>query len=294
MTALQWNIRAATAVDVPAITTMYQANGLPHAQGDPARAAWQFASVRAMGGKVLVAVEGGAVVGHLELLLCQEAAPLGRYGYVEALEVRQDRRRRGIGRALIDAASKITVSAGGTRLETVADDARAAAFYAATDFQAGMHYLDMDLAVPAEDLSGAAARGPLVQPGARPWIVLRHIAGRQYPASYCWSRAHLASHFGLPEAEGTGAWRLPDSGAVVLADPWLVHLFLPPGIPPDSSDAWPLWQAMFALRADRREGCVRTVVAGELAARLGLPERWPGSTTDEFTLLVRPLVSTCP
>src|SRR5579862_7714251 len=94
-------VRQAHAGDIPAITAMYRFDGFAHAQGDPTRAEFHFAAVRAAGGKVLVAVEGEAVIGHLELLLCQEAVPLGRYGYLETLEVRADRRRRGVGRALV-------------------------------------------------------------------------------------------------------------------------------------------------------------------------------------------------
>ena len=81
-----WSIRQATAADIPAILAMYQFDGFPHAQGDPARAPFQYASVQAAGGEVLIAVEGSEVIGHLEVLRCQEAPPLGRYAYVEALE----------------------------------------------------------------------------------------------------------------------------------------------------------------------------------------------------------------
>ena len=108
-------IRLATAADIPAITAMYRHDGLLHAQGDPERAEYSYASVRAAGGNVLVALEGAAVIGHLELLLCQEVLPLGRYGYLEALEVRVDRRRCGVGRALVEAAKALTRAAGGER-----------------------------------------------------------------------------------------------------------------------------------------------------------------------------------
>lgn len=278
-------IRQADAADIPAITDMYHCDGFLHAQGDPERAAFYYAIVRAAGGKVLVAMEGGAVIGHLELLLCQEVPPLGRYGYLEALEVRVDRRRRGVGRALVEAAKFLTRAAGGERLETVPEDQAALAFYTITGFQPSTAYVDLDLHVPPNVLAAAPSLGRLLPPGSRPWLTLRHVAGRQYAASYCWARAYLAAHWGLPEAAGTGAWQLQGSAAVVLADPWFVHLFLPPDLAPDSAAAWPAWQAMLALRSGRRDGYVRTVLTAELAQRMALLVRWPGSTSEPFTLL---------
>ncbi|GEM_PF-3379703 len=282
-------IRSATPADISAITTMYRFDSFFHAQGDPERAEFYFAVVKAAGGEVLVAVEGDAVIGHLELLLCQEAPPLGRYGYLETLEVRADRRRRGVGRALVEEAKRITRAAGGSRLETVPEDDIAAALYMATGFQQGVTYLDLDLAVPPEALTGAAPLGLPLPPGSRPWLHTRHIAGRQYPAAFCWARAHLAGRWSLPEAEGTGAWQPRDSAAIILADPWLVHLFLPTDIAPESDEAWPAWQAMLALRGGAREGYVRTVLETATARVLRWPECWPGSTADPFTLLACPL-----
>jgi ribosomal protein S18 acetylase RimI-like enzyme len=288
--AASYRVRLAGAADVPAITAMYRFDGFPHAQGDPERAGFYYACVRSVGGRVLIAVEDEVVVGHLELLLSQEAPPLGRYGYLEALEVRVDRRRRGVGRALVEGAKALTRAAGGVWLETVPEDAAAMAFYTATGFRPGTPYVDLDLAVPPAALHGGAPLGRPLPPGARPWLRLRHVAGRQYAAPYCWARAFLAGCWGLPEATGTGAWQVRDSDAVVLADPWLVHLFLSPDLPPEHADVWPAWQAMLALRAGgTREGYVRTVVTADLAARLHFPERWPGSTAEAFTLLTCPV-----
>lgn len=107
-----WVTQLGTRADAVAITAMYRRNGFAAAQGDPGLAGFYFTSLRAAGGEELVAVEGsesagsGEVVGHLELLLCSEAPPLGRYGHVTTLEVREDRRRRGIGRTLLAHAAR--------------------------------------------------------------------------------------------------------------------------------------------------------------------------------------------
>ena len=287
-----WAVRVATAADVPAITAMYRRNDFPHAQGDPTRAEGYFTIVRAAGGEVLIAVEGAdgeTVVGHLELLLCDEASPLRRYGHIETLEVRADRRRRGIGRALVSAALELTRAHGGRRAEVWTGDDNTAAqqLYVAMGFAAGPRMRDLELMVPPEAAVGAAPLGERLGAGERPWVGLRHVAGRQYPAAYCWWRAHLASGWGLPNANETGAWRVSD-GAVVLADPWFVHLFLPPHVPPDDEAVGPLWLAMLGLRAGKQQP-VRTVVPVDLAERWRLHERWPVRKVEDYTLLVRDL-----
>ena len=269
---------------------MYRRNGFPHAQGDPARAEGYFTMVRAAGGEVLVAFEdtgGNGVVGHLELLLCEEAPPLGRYGHIETLEVREDRRRCGIGRALVTAALDLTRAYGGRRAEvwTGDDNAPAQRMYAATGFTAGPRMRDVEVVVPPDAVGSAAPLGQRLSAGERPWVTLRHVAGRQYPAAYCWWRAHLASGWGLPNADETGAWRVGDR-AVALADPWFVHLFLPPHLPPDDEAAWPLWLAMLRLRAGT-DRPVRTAVPLGLAQRWRFLDRWPGRILEDYTLLVQ-------
>src|SRR6185437_6077058 len=101
------------------------------------------------------------------------------------------------------------------RLETVAEDEVAGALYAAVDMVERQRYLDLDLLIPPGALEGAATLGQPLPPGLRPWLTLRHVAGRQYPAAYCWMRTFQAACWDLPEAEGTGSWSLPASGAVV-------------------------------------------------------------------------------
>jgi ribosomal protein S18 acetylase RimI-like enzyme len=282
-----YTIRLGTMADIPAITAMYQQDGFFAAQGDPTRAAFYFTAVRAAGGEVLLAVDDTDVVGHLEFLLCSEALPLGQYGYIATLEVRADRRRQGLGRALVEQAIQLTCAAGGTRVEvwTGDDNAAAQALYASAGFTAGVRMRDLELAVTPDTAREAAPLGPRLASGARPWVDLRHVAGRLYPAAYCWWQAQLASGWGLPNAAETGAWHLRDSATVVLASPWSVHLFLPPEMAPDSAVAWPAWLAMFGLRATGPQRWVRTVVTVDLAERLQLVQRWPGRVIEDFTLL---------
>ena len=301
MSSPAWSIRLGTIADVPAITAMHRRNGFTVAQGDPARAEFYFTAVRAAGGEELIAVEGGEVVGHLEFLLCQEAPPSGWYGCLEMLEVRDDRRRQGIGRALVQYAVALTRAAGGTWVEvcTGDDNAPAQALYAGAGFVPGPRMRVLELEVPPDDLEPAAQLGPRLTPGDRPWLRLRHVAGRQLPAPYCWWRAQLAAGWELPHAARTGAWGCgrhpavspegtPETTPVVMAEPWMVHLFLPPAMQPDDAEAWPYWLAMLGLRAEPH-GPVRTVLPVELEERLQFLNRWPGRVADEYSVLVRRL-----
>ena len=278
------SIRVATSADVPAITAMYRFDGFFHAWGDTERAAWLFSSVATSGGQTLIATTADAVVGHLEYLHCHEAAPSGNYGHIAALEVRVDQRRRGIATELLHGACQRLRREGAERVEVVAEDERSAALYAQLGFRPRATYVDLDLAIPLDDLADAMPYGESLAASERPWETLAHIAGRRYPAVYSWARAFLAAHWRLPEATGCVAHRMR-SGAVVFADPWLVHVFLHPETDATSPELWPLWLAAFRLRAAQHEGRVRTVLMSERAHALRLLERWPASEAEEFTLL---------
>jgi hypothetical protein len=128
---------------------------------------------------------------------------------------------------------------------------------------------------------------------ARPLVTWRGEANR-FVGWNGWSSASpqgvLTTIRGMaPEAERQSNEVTASRWPAALADPWLVHLFLPTDIAPESDEAWPAWQAMLALRGGAREGYVRTVLETATARVLRWPECWPGSTADPFTLLACPL-----
>jgi GNAT superfamily N-acetyltransferase len=75
--------------------------------------------------EVLVADEGGAVVGICTVYLDIESVRFGRRAWVEDLAVHQDHRSAGHGKALLDAAKDWARERGATHLELDSGEARA-------------------------------------------------------------------------------------------------------------------------------------------------------------------------
>ncbi len=285
---LPWTIRAATEQDIPHITAMYRFDGFSHLWGDPARASWLYASIQASGGAALIAVEHGAVTGHLDYGLSEEPLPAGRYGSVTSLEVRTDYRRQGVATALLHESFARMREARASRVEVVAEHQGARALYHTAGFTPYKLLDDLDLLIPPDDLRDAAPTGQPLTSSDQPWRSLQHVAGHLFPAAYSWQRAFLAAQWHLPEAEGCGAWRLA-GGAVIFADPWLVHLFMPSTRAAIRPEVWPLWLSTFALRASNHDGWVRTVLPHTTARALHLPERYPGSSASPVQVLAQRL-----
>ena len=96
-------------------------------------------------GRVLVAVEGGAVVGHLQLV------DTGRPGQVELknMAVREQMQGRGIGRRLVEAAVELVASGATTEMlvATAAADIGNLSFYQRQGFR--MRSIERDAFTPA-------------------------------------------------------------------------------------------------------------------------------------------------
>ena len=75
--------------------------------------------------EVLVATDGGEVVGLCTVYLDIESVRFGRRAWVEDLAVHPDRRSRGHGKALLDAAKAWARDQGASHLELDSGDARA-------------------------------------------------------------------------------------------------------------------------------------------------------------------------
>ncbi len=86
---------------------------------------------------MLVAETGDEVVGVLALHVCRHFARPGRFGRIVALAVRGDRRERGVGRRLVEAAESIALGLGCVDMEVTSRRTRedAAAFYAALGYE---------------------------------------------------------------------------------------------------------------------------------------------------------------
>lgn len=130
-----WGVRPATAADLEALVRLLgalfaiesdfrpdpekQRRGLRLMLEDPTRRL------------VLVAVEGGAVIGMVTVQLLVSTAEGGEAGLLEDLVVDEGHRGAGVGRRLVEAAEAWTRARGATRLQLLADadNAPALRFY---------------------------------------------------------------------------------------------------------------------------------------------------------------------
>ncbi|SHI66612.1 L-amino acid N-acyltransferase YncA [Roseomonas rosea] len=114
--------------------------------------------VERTGGAALIAEWRGAVAGHLFLTFEEDAAyvravraALRPYAYISELFVREEARRRGIGRALLAEAERLAAARGVPRLMigVLAGNAEAAALYRRFGFRD--YAVEMRKAVPSGD-----------------------------------------------------------------------------------------------------------------------------------------------
>lgn len=112
-------LRAYTRDDLPVVIRLSEAEGWPSFAEDPERA---HRALTAPGVVTIVAVEGEALLGFAQLQSDGEIQ-----AHLSAIAVDRQARRRGVGRALIEAALK--AAGGPERIDLVTD--AAAEFYAA-------------------------------------------------------------------------------------------------------------------------------------------------------------------
>jgi GNAT superfamily N-acetyltransferase len=111
---------------VAAYEWLFAPPGSQPPQWDPDAAAVRLdGAIAAADADVLVADEGGAVVGICTVYLDIESVRFGRRAWVEDLAVHHDHRSAGHGKALLDAAKDWARERGATHLELDSSDARA-------------------------------------------------------------------------------------------------------------------------------------------------------------------------
>lgn len=129
-------VRAATAADAGDLRRLTAVLGYEVA---PEQVAEHLAAVAAQPGEcaVLVATRGDAVVGWIEVRVEHALALAGPSAIVVGLAVDEDRRRRGVGAALLDAAERWALERGAAQLRVRSRVERtgAHAFYAARGYE---------------------------------------------------------------------------------------------------------------------------------------------------------------
>lgn len=131
----QGNVRRATDEDLPALLTLYEELTGPYDHVPPlpaARAAALWRQVADAGQCVLVAIDAAGMVGTLTLVIIANLGHHGRpWAAVDNVVVRADRRRQGIGAALLAEAGRLAREHGCYKIVLSSNIARqgAHAFY---------------------------------------------------------------------------------------------------------------------------------------------------------------------
>lgn len=152
-------IRPATPQDVPQIVAIWGELARQHARLDPAFATsdrWQEEYRHFVRGLMfrddalaVVAVEEDQVVGYAvgRISMLPGFFARRRRGYIHDVVVRRDRRRRGVGRRLVDALQHWMAEAGASSVElaVAACNEEAVAFWERLGFVTYMHHMRRDL-----------------------------------------------------------------------------------------------------------------------------------------------------
>ena len=107
--------------------------------------------------EVLAAREEGRVDGVAVLAYRPSISAAGLFASIEDLYVRPEARRRGVGRALLEAAGRLCASRGVSYVEVQVEDEEAAAFYAALGYEpvAGVRVFSCSYSFSGDQRSGS-------------------------------------------------------------------------------------------------------------------------------------------
>lgn len=235
-------IREASRDDAEAIAAMYRETWPLHWE-TPECVRRQFDKLDPIGGTVLVALHGEKVVGHCEFIPTREPEPRGFWGFLEALEVHRDFRRRGIGTALVNEAIRRCKELGCVHFGASPDDERSLRLYRKCGLARCEEGVATNFAILGDLAKPEAERVEELQPAARPWQELLHVLGRFSSLAYLWSVTFNRKGRGEKGCETVFAERVRCAGQPVVvfhSAPWL-HVLVPPD---RAADAAVLQQAV--------------------------------------------------
>jgi len=156
----QVNIRPAAAADAEAVFRIHASVGgsIPWLDAEECREHLEW--IAGLGNPTIVAELDGEVVGSMDVWWGQDVPELGRSLDVSMIDVRADRQRRGVGRAMIGHACKLAESNGCDCVSVRADPA-AGGFYEKMGFTPRLTLRDLSIAPDAVTMPAGFSLDPV-------------------------------------------------------------------------------------------------------------------------------------
>ncbi len=168
---------------------------------------WYLEALRSSGGKAIVALDGGKVLGEAEVVPERFLSPVGEHAYLQMVWVREEARRSGVGRTLVKECKSIARDMKLNNLDTI-PTSEALPFFEDLGFKEASSQVLMEAKsrLAPERLSMEDTRRDEFPAAA--YI----IAGQTRPSSFLWKLLWERESAGLPSPKvvkvRVGMWQL--------------------------------------------------------------------------------------
>ncbi len=175
--------------------------------GDPQVFGWYLEALYSSGGKAIVALSDGKVVGEAEVVPERFLTPVGEHAYLQMVWVKEEARRTGVGRKLVERCMELAREMGMRHLDTI-PTAEALPFFESLGFR------EIDSQVLMEAPARPAPEQPKVEDATRDEFpaAAQMIAGQTRPSSLLWELLWDRDSVGLPSPRvvkvRVGLWQL--------------------------------------------------------------------------------------
>ncbi len=175
--------------------------------GDPQVLSWYMEALFSAGGKAVVALHNDRVIGEAEVVPERFLSPVGEHAYLQMVWVKEEARRTGVGRALVEECASIARKMGLRNLDTIPTKE-------ALPFFENLGFKEIDSQVLMEAGSRPAPEQPKVEDATREEFpaAAQMIAGQTRPSSLLWELLWDRESVGLPTPRvvkvRVGLWQL--------------------------------------------------------------------------------------
>ncbi len=175
--------------------------------GDPRVLEWYMEALYAAGGKAVVALSDGRMVGEAEVVPERFLTPVGEHAYLQMVWVKEEARRTGVGRELVSRCAEIARDMGMRHLDTIPTQE-------AMPFFKNLGFREIDSQVLMEAPARPAPEQPKLEEATRDEFpaAAQMIAGQTRPSSLLWELLWDRESVGLPPPKvvkvRVGLWQL--------------------------------------------------------------------------------------